>query len=39
MERHPARIRGVSPNLVRRARSLVKGVKIDLDAPLRPEDE
>jgi len=24
---------------VRRARSLVKGVKVDLNAPLRPDDE
>ena len=39
MERYPARIRGVSPALVRRARSLVRSVKIDLDAPLPPEDE
>jgi len=39
MEMHPDRIRGVSPKLVRRARSLVKGVKIDLDAPLPSEAE
>jgi antitoxin PrlF len=39
MESHPARIRGVSPTLVRRARSLVRGVKIDLDAPLPLEGE
>ena len=34
-----AGIRGVSPALVRRARSLVKGVKVDLNTPLRPEDQ
>ena len=39
MEVHPARIRGISPALVRRARSLVRGAKIDLEAPLLPEDE
>lgn len=39
MERSPARISGVSAALVRRARSLVKGVKIDLDAALPPESE
>ena len=39
MESHPEQIRGISPALLRRARSLVKGVKIDLDAPLQPEDE
>jgi antitoxin PrlF len=39
MEVHPARIRGISRTLMRRARSLVKGAKIDLDARLLPEDE
>lgn len=39
MEAHPKQIRGIAPILVRRARSLVKGVKVDLDAPLQPEDE
>jgi antitoxin PrlF len=39
METHPAHIKGVSPALLRRARSLVKGVKIDLDALLPAEDE
>ncbi|MFO1465287.1 MAG: type II toxin-antitoxin system PrlF family antitoxin [Steroidobacteraceae bacterium] len=39
MESHPEQIRGINPALLRRARSLVKGVKIDLDAPLQPEDE
>jgi antitoxin PrlF len=39
MEVHPVQIRGIDPTLVRRARSLVKGVKVDLDAPLPLEDE
>jgi antitoxin PrlF len=39
MEAHPAQIRSLSPALLRRARSLLKGVKVDLDAPLLPEDE
>jgi antitoxin PrlF len=39
MEAHPDQIRSVGPALLRRARSLVKGVKVDLDAPLPPEDE
>lgn len=39
MEAHPERIRSINPALVRRARSLVKGVKADLDVPLQPEDE
>lgn len=38
MESHPERIRTVSTALVRRARSLVKGIKVDLDVPLSPED-
>ncbi len=39
MEAQPTRIRSIAPALVRRARALVKGVKVDLDAPLLPEDE
>jgi antitoxin PrlF len=39
MVAHPGRIRSISPKLVRRARSLVKGIKIDLDAPLPSEGE
>jgi antitoxin PrlF len=39
MAAHPERIRDVDPALLRRARSIVKGVKVDLDAPLLPEDE
>jgi antitoxin PrlF len=36
---HPAQVRGINAALLRRARSLVKRVKVDLDAPLQPEDE
>jgi antitoxin PrlF len=39
MEVHPARIRGINSALMRRARSLVNRVKVDLDAPLPLEDE
>ena len=39
METRPAQLRGIDPALVRRARSLVKGVKVDFDAPLPAEDE
>ncbi len=39
MATHPKRLRGVTPALVRRARSLVKGVKVDLNAPLPPNAE
>jgi antitoxin PrlF len=39
MEEHPERIRGISADLVKRARFLVKGIKVDLDERLRPEDE
>jgi antitoxin PrlF len=39
MQAHPEQIRGIDPVLVRRARSLVKGVKVDLGASLHPEDE
>ena len=34
MEARPSQIRGINVALVRRARWLVKGVKVDLDAPL-----
>lgn len=36
---HPDRLRAVDPGLVRRARALVRGVRIDLDAPLSADDE
>jgi len=39
MEVHPIQIRGINSTLLRRARLLVKGVKVDLDSPLLPEDE
>ncbi len=39
MEKHPDQIRSIDPALVRRARSLIKGVKVDLHAPLAAEDE
>jgi len=39
MEANPSQIKGINLALVRRARSLVKGVKVDLKTPLQPEDE
>jgi antitoxin PrlF len=39
IESHPRRVRGLDPRLVKRIRSLVKGVKVDLEAELAPEDE
>jgi len=39
MEVHPIQIRGINSTLLRRDRLLVKGVKVDLDSPLLPEDE
>lgn len=39
MEVRPTQIRSIDPALVRRARSLVKGIKLDLDAQLPPEVE
>jgi antitoxin PrlF len=39
MEVQPAQIGGINPALVHRARSLIKGVKVNLDAPVPPEDE
>ena len=38
MAREPARIRPVPRSLVSRAKALVKGVDVDIDAPL-PDDE
>ena len=38
MAKEPGRIRPVPPSPVSRGRDLVKGVKVDLDAPL-PDDE
>jgi antitoxin PrlF len=39
MEKHPARIRALDAGLASRVQKLVRGVEIDLDAPLNPEDE
>ena len=39
LESHPGRVRGLDPGLAKRIRSLVKGVKVDLDAGLAPENE
>lgn len=39
LQRHPGRVRGVDRSLLTRVRGLVKGVKVDLDAPLAPDDE
>jgi antitoxin PrlF len=36
---NPSHIRSISPTLIDRARSLVSGVEIDLDAPLDDKDE
>jgi hypothetical protein len=38
-EKWPIQIRRINARLVRRARFLVKGVKVDLDAPLSPGHE
>jgi antitoxin PrlF len=39
IEFHPERVRGLDADLAKRIRSLVKGVKVDLDAELASEDE
>jgi antitoxin PrlF len=39
LERHPGRIRAVSPEWAGRMRALVKGVEVDLNAGLDPEDK
>lgn len=39
LQTHPERLQPVNPGLVQRARELVGGVEVDLDAPLSPEDE
>lgn len=39
IESHPGRVRGLDAGLAKRIRSLVKGVKVDLDAELVPEHE
>lgn len=39
IESHPGRMRGLDAGLAKRIRSLVRGVKVDLDAELAPEGE
>jgi antitoxin PrlF len=39
LQAHPERLQPVDPALVERARELIKGVEVDRDAPLSPEDE
>ena len=39
IETNPGRVRNLDARLAKRIRSLVKGVKVDLDAELAPEDE
>ena len=39
IESNPGRVRGLDAGFAKRIRSLVKGVKVDLDAERAPEDE
>lgn len=39
IETHPARVHALDAQLAKRVRSLVKGVKVDLDAELDPRNE
>ena len=39
IETHPGRVRSLDARLAKRVRSVVKGVKVDLDAELAPGDE
>jgi antitoxin PrlF len=39
IDRHPHQISAIGTDLVDRATALVKGVEVDLDAPLADEDE
>jgi antitoxin PrlF len=39
IESHPRHVRALDARFVKRIRALVKGVKVDLDAELAPEDE
>ena len=39
IETHPGGVRGLDARLAKRVRSLVKGIKVDLDAKLAPADE
>jgi antitoxin PrlF len=36
---HPGRVRAVDADLVKRIQALVRGVEVDLDAPLSADDE
>jgi antitoxin PrlF len=36
---HPERLEALDAELLQRIRGLIDGVEVDLDAPLRPEDE
>lgn len=39
IETHPGRLRALDAGFAKRVRSLVKGVKVDLDAKLRADDD
>ena len=39
IEAHPQRVKSVDAKLIKRIQSLVRGVTVDLDAPLSPADE
>lgn len=39
IERHPQHLQAVDAGLVQRARALVGGMRVDLDAPLSEDDE
>lgn len=39
IKNNPSHVRSISPDLKNRARSLVSGIEIDLDAPLDDKDE
>ncbi len=39
IKNNPSHVRSISHDLINRARTLVSGVKIDLDAPLNDKDE
>lgn len=39
VERHPQRLQAMDAGLVQRARALVGGMRVDLDAPLSADDE
>lgn len=39
IQRNPERLSSFSPAFVKRVKELTKGVEVDLDAPLSPDDE